>query len=207
MRKLIYILVILTIANILIGANYPDFKSIVQRQHEIRAQEKEYYARYWPEFTENTREMDNYDVLYYFIDIDIDFENEYIEASNLMQFEILEDGTTEIDVHFTDDLTADGATVNLITTSYTHINGIINIDLMGTYNAGDMLEVEIFYSGNPVARLEDGIKFEEHAGVPVVFSMVSPRGARKWWPCKDTPADKPDSLDIWITYPSQYICA
>jgi len=207
MRKLIYILVILTIANILIGANYPDFKSIVQRQHEIRAQEKEYYAQYWPEFTENTREMDNYDVLYYFIDIDIDFENEYIEASNLMQFEILEDGTTEIDVHFTDDLTADGATVNLITTSYTHINGIINIDLMGTYNAGDMLEVEIFYSGNPVARLEDGIKFEEHAGVPVVFSMVSPRGARKWWPCKDTPADKPDSLDIWITYPSQYICA
>ena len=77
MRKLIYILVILTIANILIGANYPDFKSIVQRQHEIRAQEKEYYARYWPEFTENTREMDNYDVLYYFIDIDIDFENEF----------------------------------------------------------------------------------------------------------------------------------
>lgn len=37
--------------------------------------------------------------------------------------------------------------------------------------------------------------------------MVSPKGARKWWPCKDTPADKPDSLDLSITYPSQYIPA
>jgi len=51
------------------------------------------------------------------------------------------------------------------------------------------------------------MKFESHSGTPNVFTMVSPKGARKWWPCKDTPADKPDSLDVWVTYPEEYVCA
>ena len=206
MRKLKLFFGFFILINLLHSTEYPDFQSIVQTQHEIRSQEREYYAQFWSEFQETTREMDNYNVLYYHIDIDLDFENEYIEASNIMQFEIMENGTSNIDIHFTDDLDIDEIIMNSNQLSYTHQDGIINLDLNGIYNIGDFVEVKIFYYGNPVSRLEDGIKFEEHAGVPVVFSMVSPRGARKWWPCKDTPADKPDSLDIWITYPSQYVC-
>ncbi|MFH2056287.1 MAG: M1 family aminopeptidase, partial [bacterium] len=31
-----------------------------------------------------------------------------------------------------------------------------------------------------------------------------PWGSRYWWPCKDTPADKPDSVDVYVEYPSGY---
>ncbi|MDO9578114.1 MAG: M1 family aminopeptidase [Candidatus Cloacimonadales bacterium] len=186
---------------------YPDFQKIVQKQHEFRNQEINYFRSVYEQLSEQTREMDNYDVRYYRIDIDIDFDNEYIEASNLIRFDVLENNTTAIQVHLADFLDVDEIVMNSQNLSYTHLDGIIEIDLAGTFNIGDLVELEIFYSGYPDVRLEDGIKFESHTGVPVVFSMVSPRGARKWWPCKDTPADKPDSLNIWITFPDQYICA
>ncbi|MFC1898266.1 M1 family aminopeptidase [Candidatus Cloacimonadota bacterium] len=186
---------------------YPDFQKIVKRQHEVRDLEIEFYRNMYEDLNEQTREMENYDVRYYRIDIDIDFENEYVEASNLMGFDILENNTSSIQVHLANILDVDEILMNSQNLTFTHLDGIIDITLGGTYNIGDYLELEIFYYGYPDVRLEDGIKFESHSGTPVVFSMVSPRGARKWWPCKDTPADKPDSLDIWITFPDQFICA
>ncbi|MBC8393520.1 MAG: M1 family metallopeptidase, partial [Deltaproteobacteria bacterium] len=186
---------------------YPDFPQIVQRQHEVRQQEIDFYRSLYEAPSLQTREMENYDVRYYRIDIDIDFDDEYIEASNLIRFDVLENNTSNLQVHLANILDVDEIMMNSQILFYTHLDGIIEIDLGGTYNIGDLLELEIFYSGYPDVRLEDGIKFESHNGIPVVFSMVSPRGARKWWPCKDTPADKPDSLDIWITFPDQYICA
>ena len=33
----------------------------------------------------------------------------------------------------------------------------------------------------------------------MIWSLSEPYGASEWWPCKDTPADKADSSDVWIT--------
>ncbi|HPR18657.1 MAG TPA: M1 family metallopeptidase, partial [Candidatus Cloacimonadota bacterium] len=159
-------------------------------------------------FTENDREMENYDVTYYFIDISLDFDNEYISSSLVMNCLILEDNTSSIQINFTDGLSVDNILMNSQNMVFTHQDGIITIELDGSYNNGESISLEFQYSGYPAnTDLEDGIKFQEHNNVPVVFSMVSPKGARKWWPCKDTPADKPDSLDIWLTYPEAYISA
>ena len=157
--------------------------------------------------TEDNREMENYDVKYYLIDIVLDFEEEYITADNSIKLEFIENNVSSIQLHFTNNLNIDGIVSGSETISYTHSENIIDIDLGEEYSSGDQLELEIQYSGYPDVRLEDGIKFEEHNNIPVVFSMVSPKGARKWWPCKDTPADKPDSLDIWVTFPEIYTSA
>jgi len=208
MKRVLFVFLFLSLVFVVFSIQpYPDFQEIVRKQHEVRDQEIEFYRDMFDDLSNQTREMENYDVRYYRIDIDIDFDNEYIEASNLMNFEILENNTTNIQVHFADILDVDEIIMNSQNLTFTHLDGIIEIDLAGVFNTGELLELEIFFYGNPDVRLEDGIKFESHSGTPVVFSMVSPRGARKWWPCKDTPADKPDSLDIWITYPDQYICA
>ncbi len=207
MNKLFIIFLLLFIFGTTLLADYPDFEEIVKRQHEVRVQEIEFYRSLYETPSPQTREMDNYDVRYYRIDIELDFDDEYIDASVLMGIEIMENNTDLIQIHFADILIVDEIIMNWQNLTFSHQDGIIEIYLAGNYNIGDYLEIETFYYGNPDVRLEDGIKFEEHAGVPVAFSMVSPRGARKWWPCKDTPADKPDSLDIWLTYPQQYVCA
>ncbi|MCF7793221.1 MAG: hypothetical protein K9N09_05355 [Candidatus Cloacimonetes bacterium] len=206
-KNLLIILIFIFFSFSIFSAEYPDFEKIVKRQHQVRRQEVEFYRSLYQEPAFTTREMDNYDVRYYRIEIELDFDDEYIDASVLMGIEILEDNSSAIQVHFADILDVDEIIMNSQNLTFSHQDGIIDIDLAGNYNIGDYLEIETFYYGNPDVRLEDGIKFESHSGTPVVFSMVSPRGARKWWPCKDTPADKPDSLDIWVTFPEQYVCA
>ncbi|HYE55515.1 MAG TPA: M1 family aminopeptidase, partial [Chitinophagaceae bacterium] len=43
-----------------------------------------------------------------------------------------------------------------------------------------------------------------HAGVPVIWTLSQPFGAKFWWPCKDGLSDKADSIDIHITHPAIY---
>ncbi len=208
MRKTITIFFIF-ILNFLIAIDkdYPDFKSIIEKSNNSFIAQAQHYSTWQEILREDIREMENYDVKYYLIDIWLDFENEYIIADNLIRFEIVEDNVSMIFLHFTDNLTIDGIFKNDEELNYIHQENQIEIYLNEVYNSGEIIELNIQYSGYPDSRLEDGLKFESHSGTPIAFTMVSPKGARKWWPCKDTPADKPDSLDIWVTFPSEYICA
>jgi Aminopeptidase N len=40
---------------------------------------------------------------------------------------------------------------------------------------------------------------------PAIYTLSEPYGSKDWWPCKDTPADKADSADIWITVSTEMI--
>lgn len=85
---------------------------------------------------------------------------------------------------------------------------IINLDR--TYSAGESFSVIISYSGVPTAGngLISSASFsfyDQNAGKVVISSLSEPYGARDWWPSKDTPADKVDSSDVWITADSSFI--
>ncbi len=201
------IILFLSLIITLSAVEMPDFKYIVQKQHEAAQLKMETYSRWMDNMREDMRNMDCYDVRYYSIDIDVDFDLHYVEGIVLSHLEILEDNVSLVSFNFTVDLLVDDILLNGSSLVFTHADELIEIELGTSYNTGDIIELEVYYSGYPQNRLNDGMKFQEHAGVPIVFTMVSPKGARKWWPCKDTPSDKPDSLDISITYPSQYISA
>ncbi|MDP8267892.1 MAG: M1 family aminopeptidase [Candidatus Tenebribacter davisii] len=206
MRKCLVASLIL-ILTFLSAAELPDFKYIVSKQQEAAQLKMETYDRWLDNLSEDLRNMDCYDVRYYFIDIEVDFDLHYAEGIVISQLEILEENVSLVSFNFTMDMDVDDILMDNIPLNFTHADELIEIELGTSYNTGDMIELEVQYSGFPQNRLNDGMKFQEHAGVPIVFTMVSPKGARKWWPCKDTPSDKPDSLDISITYPSQYTSA
>jgi len=42
---------------------------------------------------------------------------------------------------------------------------------------------------------------------PWIATSCQGEGADLWWPCKDHPSDKPDSMDLYITVPSGLYCA
>jgi len=202
-----YTIFFILLFTLLAATEMPDFKYIVSKQQEAARMKMETYDRWMENLNEDFRNMDCYDVRYYSIDIAVDFDTHFAEGVVISQLEMLEDNVSLVSFNFTMDMDVDNIFMNATPLSFTHADELIEIDLGTSYNTGDIIELEVQYSGFPQNRLNDGMKFREHAGVPIVFTMVSPKGARKWWPCKDTPLDKPDSLDVSITYPSQYTSA
>ena len=64
----------------------------------------------------------------------------------------------------------------------------------------------IEYSGTPSASV-GAFNFDTRNSEDLIWTFSEPFGARSWWPCKDIPADKPDSVDIRVTVPSGLIVA
>src|SRR5690606_12032577 len=61
----------------------------------------------------------------------------------------------------------------------------------------------IYYSGIPDDP-EDSFTTHTHNGVPALFTLSQPYGAKEWWPCKQDLNDKIDSIDVVIKAPSIY---
>jgi len=75
----------------------------------------------------------------------------------------------------------------------------VTVSLDRGYAQGELLSMNIYYRGAPQHY---ACWFTSHAGIPWVHTLSEPYGARRWWPCKDHPLDKADSVDIWITVDS-----
>ncbi|WP_396192952.1 M1 family aminopeptidase [Flavobacterium sp.] len=85
-------------------------------------------------------------------------------------------------------------------------NDELVITLPSIQLAGTSRIIEINYSGAP-ATGEQAFTTSTHNGVPVIYTLSEPFGARDWWPCKQDLNDKINSIDIYITAPSQYVSA
>ncbi|HWP83138.1 MAG TPA: M1 family aminopeptidase [Bacteroidota bacterium] len=78
---------------------------------------------------------------------------------------------------------------------------VIAITLPRAYQQGEIIDLTIYYGGQPSSSGFGSFTFSTSNvdGTPWVWSLSEPYGARDWWPCKDHPADKADSLDVWVT--------
>jgi aminopeptidase N len=90
--------------------------------------------------------------------------------------------------------------VNLDANTFTHADDTLTIMLDRTFNPGEIAEIFISYSHKNV---EDGA-FYVSGGF--VFTDNEPEGARKWFPCYDSPSDKATTL-IQAKVPSNVLMA
>ena len=79
------------------------------------------------------------------------------------------------------------------------------ITLPVTQAIGTSATVEIIYSGAPPSGGFGSFAATTHNGSPVLWTLSEPFGARDWWPCKQDLNDRINSIDVYITAPSQYI--
>ena len=94
--------------------------------------------------------------------------------------------------------------------NFTHnSNEELVIDLSSTQNIGVLDSLTITYGGNPVSSGFGSFEINTHgsSNTPVLWTLSEPYGAKGWWPCKQDLIDKIDSIDIYITHPSQYKAA
>jgi aminopeptidase N len=79
------------------------------------------------------------------------------------------------------------------------------ITLPTPQSIGATATVEIIYSGAPPSSGFGSFATTTHNGAPVLWTLSEPFGARDWWPCKQDLNDKINSIDVFITAPSQYV--
>lgn len=78
--------------------------------------------------------------------------------------------------------------------------------------SGTRFSLTIRYAGvprrAPTPPWVGGFTWKKTAdGRPFIATSCQGEGADLWWPCKDHPSDKPESMDIAVTVPSGLFCA
>jgi len=145
----------------------------------------------------------NYDVTHQKLELEADPAQQYISGSITTTYTALEnmgsivfDMSTNLEVS---SVTENGVSLNFFQSG----NDELIITLPTTQNAGTAATITVNYEGAPF-DVEDSFVAAEHNGVPVIWTLSEPYGAKEWWPCKQDLNDKIDSIDVYITAPSQY---
>jgi aminopeptidase N len=98
-------------------------------------------------------------------------------------------------------MTVDSVYVGTTKVDFIRPGDKIQVQLADTMNAGETDSVKIWYHGEPVTSGFGSFTLDTHNGVPVLWTLSEPYGAREWWPCKQSLTDKIDSIDIYVTTP------
>ncbi len=192
---------ILSFISVAYGQQLPDyFKSI----NNIALAEENAYSRLSIENA--TSASNNFDIKYYRCEWTVDPSLPYI-SGNVTSYFIITNATDNISFDLMDDLTVDSVKQRNAPISFNHANNTVTIDFGSVKNEGVLDSITIFYQGVPPSNGFGSFVVSTHAGVPVMWTLSEPYGSRDWWPCKNGLDDKTDSIDIFITNPSQYTAA
>jgi aminopeptidase N len=145
------------------------------------------------------------DITYYGLDLTVTTNPNYL--TGIVTIGIKAD-TTSINSCFLDlqnALSVNSVLLNGSPAVYSHTNHKLNITLDRTYIEGEYFTVIVYYQGVPGTSGFGSFMFGTHSGTPIIWTLSEPYGAPDWFPCKDTPADKADSSDVWITVADNFI--
>ncbi len=147
----------------------------------------------------------NIDVTYYFLNIKLDYPNRDISGYVRIDGRSLVDSLKEFFLDLQDVLSLDSVVADGKHLYAKHSNNKITVSPDSPLLFGEKFSVKIYYHGHPGYSGFGSFEFDTHGGQPVIWSLSEPYGASDWFPCKDTPADKADSSDVWITADSQFV--
>ena len=150
------------------------------------------------------------DIKFYELNLDIDFNSSRIDGSVTVNGVIGNIYPDFIELDLYDNMTVDSILQNNIPISYLHENDMLKIPISDiTLDDENLFSLTIFYQGTPDHCGAGGFKFDEHQNIGHVWTLSEAYCARSWWPCKDDPSDKADSVNIIISVPLEpaYIVA
>ena len=168
--------------------------------HDSCSRLKSYRDLYFSNMSPTRNQMD-FDVKYYDLDLDIFEDTEMISGSVGVLAASLIENLDHLELDFTYGMIIDGVSDsdgNDLEYTYTNDN-LLLVTVPTPLNVGDLGHIVISYHGSPEATGFGSFGFDSYSGQPMIWTLSEPYGARDWWPCKDTPTDKADSVDISIT--------
>jgi hypothetical protein len=146
----------------------------------------------------------SFDATYYSLDLKIDHVAQQVAGHVTMYARSTVPGFFQPTLNLLDPLLVDSVQSGGVNIPYTFSGGFINATLPVAYDVGQTFEMTVFYHGHPTVGGFQGFEFGTHSGVPMISTLSEPYLAQSWWPCKDTPSDKADSVDTRTTVSSSF---
>jgi aminopeptidase N len=164
--------------------------------------------RYFQEWISPNQRMatNNSNIIYHRCEWYIDPAIRYISGNVTTHFKPFQE-IYQIEFDLSSALTVDSVKWKNRLLSFTHADNILSIDFSVSLAADQIDSVTVFYRGVPPNTGFGSFVNSTHKGVPVVWTLSQPFGAKDWWPCRENLVDKIDSMDIFITAPRAYIAA
>jgi aminopeptidase N len=206
-RALALAAVVLAATN-LIAAEPNDDPAALRRdllQHrEAEAATKERLAKAQLVAPPATVNQTRYDVTHYDLDLTVTPATSTLAGTVATTATVTGAGIAVVELDLSSNMVVSAARVNGAATTFTRSGQLVSVNLDRTYSAGENVTVALTYSGNPAGEF---FGWDSHAGLPMIWSLSEPFGARSWWPCKDSCDDKADAVDIRVTLPDNLVVA
>lgn len=195
MKKIYFILFLFNISMLFAQEDILEIEKIAESEMKSASRTMEFQAN------PNTA---NYDVTYQKLEFTVDPAVYFITGKVTTTFKALSNMTT-VTFDLTNELTVSSVKSGVTNLAFVqNFNNELVITLPSTVTTGNFATVEINYSGEPAAG-EDAFSQSAHNGTPIIWTLSEPFGARDWWPCKQDLNDKIETIDVYITAPSQYV--
>ena len=152
----------------------------------------------------------NYDITYHKLEFTVNPAVYFISGKITTTFTALSNMNT-VTFDLANELTASSVKQGAANLAFVgNVNNELVITLPTTLTTGNSTTVEITYSGAPPVNGFNAFTSTTHGTTPfntkpVIYTLSEPFGARDWWPCKQDLNDKINSIDVYITAPSQYV--
>lgn len=170
------------------------------------AKAEQQYFRLKSEFVEK-QNYSSYDLIYQRMEWNVDPAVKYISGSVTSYFISLADSLSEIEFDLNSAMTVDSVLQNKTKRPFTLNANVLSVQIEKTLKLNETDSLTVYYRGEPEKESSSGFgsfSVSQHQGVPVLWTLSEPYGAMEWWPCKQSLADKIDSIDVIVTCPQQY---
>ncbi len=146
----------------------------------------------------------SFDVKHYSCHWKVDPALRFIEGNVVMTYQ-MKSASNQIQLDLSSVLHTDSIVQHGQRLNFNHQNDVITIQWPLTQSSKTIDSLIIYYKGIPPSTGFGSFILAQHGlGIPVMWTLSEPYGARDWWPCKNGLDDKTDSIDIYITHPGSY---
>jgi aminopeptidase N len=145
---------------------------------------------------------DNYDVLFYQLDLNVSDSSTYIKGSTLILLKSVVQPLQQVVLDFADILILDSVMVNGQQVIYSRSLNKLIIDLNFPVNANDQVTAKIYYHGlGKYSEVTSGIynKYVSLYDKHITWTLSEPFAALNWFPCKQSLMDKADSVYVFLS--------
>jgi aminopeptidase N len=144
-----------------------------------------------------------FDVTAYDLDLAPNVAAQMLWGSARVRAHIVQSPVFSMELDLDDAMIVDSVKVSDTSCTFTHLTDLLTISFGRVYFVGDDVDLTVWYHGTPSSGAFGTVfAMQTRNGKPLVWTLSEPYGARVWWPCKDHPEDKADSVSVRVTVPS-----
>jgi aminopeptidase N len=175
----------------------------VKSVHELSRRES---ARYVPFATNKSAATENFDLRYARGEWELDPAQRFIRGKVTLYF-TAKSALNSFVLDLSSSLTTDSVSFHSQNLSISRPSEGLQVNFPSLLDQGKTDSISIYYHGVPGNSGFGSFVQDMHAGIPVIWSLSEPYGAKDWWPCKTNLGDKLDSIDVFIKHPAAYRAA